>query len=512
MFNTTTYKPSNKFSVLGAVLMLLSMVAVGFLLSWLYLILTAWIPLIYLNILLAFGVSMGIGAIGSVFVKIYKMRAPKVALIISLLALLLVNYAKWAIYVARDYDKYVYDDMKDVSISKVSESYANLPTNESEAKEMLTSFYTLKGYKISDFLSSVEGASSYSSMLTVFGDDLYEFYTNIFGSTPEEILECCNKIRTSDMSFYDYMFKYRNVELRNGFWFMTHPGNLFTDIKAINEVGRWTIRSHRFSNTDTENDNVKGIMLWLVWIAELGVLMIPALIMIYKKASYPFIEQDNDWAVEEKPAPTFMFDDPYPNQGTGVGIIKGDLMRDPNNLFNMTPVSVVQAIPDKFYNITYCRSKYFDEIYVSVKHLAMVNARKNQRKTTDVITNLKVDADFLATLYGMFGYTVPPLCKGENKAEFYNKEKQEREKGNISGAAKSPTPPKATGAEAIFDEPVRTRPVQKPAPQFVQQTEQQPEEQFEEPQSGYAKPTSGSMDGIDTSNLDLDNFDFSKMN
>ena len=36
MYNSTVYKPSNKFSPLGIVLMFFSILAVGFIISWLY--------------------------------------------------------------------------------------------------------------------------------------------------------------------------------------------------------------------------------------------------------------------------------------------------------------------------------------------------------------------------------------------------------------------------------------------------------------------------------------------
>ena len=509
MYNSTVYKPSNKFSPLGIVLMFFSILAVGFIISWLYLIINSVIPLIYLNIILAAGVSFGLGAIGAFFVKIYKIRAPKLAVIVSLVALLFVNYAKWGIYCARDYDKYMYSDMKETKVTRIIGDETVLPKTKEEAATWLLYFYELKGTKISYMMKQYSDYIGYSSFLTIFGDDLYDIYTNIFGSTADEIYENCQKIISSpDMSLYDYMYKYRNLQVRNAFWFITHPADMFQDIKDINQVGRWTIKSHRFSNSDLENNNIKGFVLWLVWIGELGFLMIPALYLIYTKAKYPFIESEDEWAVEEKPMPTFLFEDPYPNQSSSPQLLKNDIMRTPDCLFSLNAVSVVMAVPEKHYKLTYCRSKYYDEIYATVNYVAMINPRKNQRKTVNVVTNLKVDADFLATLYGKFGYTVPILCKGENRAAEFSKENTEKAQAAAATGPKSPTPPKATGAEAIFDEPLFNKPAKKqPAADSFAQQELKREQQA----AAASRPTSGDMDGIDTSSLNLDDIDLNHM-
>ena len=522
MNETNIYKPSNKFSVIGIILMLFSMLAVGLILSWLYLILNRAIPLIYLNVILAAGVSFGLGAIGGFFVKVYKIRAPKLALIVSLIALLMVNYGKWAIYVGRDYDKYMYEDLKDTKVTELNNMILGrdfaLPQTEEEAKAFLLNIQMSKTINIKAELTKtmklfgdsdeVEKTLSAITMLTnILGETAGDMMESLFGSTPEEILECSAKIKNSgNMSLYDYLYDFRGKQARTGLWLMAHPGELFSDIKNINSVGRWTIKSHRYGLGDNQGDNVSGIILWIVWAGELALLMIPALLMIHKKAKYPFIEAEDDWAVEDKPAPAFVFADIFPMEGADSAMVKGRIIRDPDYLLSMPIITVTQAVPEKYYYLTYCRSKYFDEIYITVVFTTVVNPRKNQKKTTPVVTNLRVTPDFLATLYGMFGFTVPPLCQGVNRAEEMKKENAARQEESFSGRPHSPTPPKATGAEAIFDQPFSGRSAAREQPK---QEESFAEQQLKEERSSHT--TSGDMDGIDTSSLNLDDIDLNHM-
>ena len=60
MRQAQTYKPSNTFSFVGFILMFVSMLLAGCLLSWLYVVLQAVIPIIYLCVL----ITIGFGADG----------------------------------------------------------------------------------------------------------------------------------------------------------------------------------------------------------------------------------------------------------------------------------------------------------------------------------------------------------------------------------------------------------------------------------------------------------------
>lgn len=512
------YKPSNKFSPLGIVLMFFAMLVAGVVVSWLYLVIASVIPLIYLNILMAVGISFLLGFIGSKFVKVFKIRFPVLALVVTAVALVLVNYAKWAIYVGRDWNKNFYDDMKDMSVTELV-SDEDLPTTKEEAETMATTLPLFKNYTFSSLASlSSEAAPWISTVEKLFGDSLYDMYTGLLGSTADEIMESADKIRSSNMSLYDYMFEYRGMKARTTGFLLTHPGELFSDIKDINSVGRWTIKSHRYSSGfDADAEPVKGFMLWMVWLAELAILVAPALVMVYGEAKKPFIESEDDWAVEEKPMPQFAFKDNSFTTGTSKEMVKNQVLRDPYYLMEMETVSPIALLPEKCYLLTYVHSKYFDEIYITLVYSALTNARKNQRQVSKLITNMRVDADFLATLYGRFELTKPALCQGENRAEEVAKENAEKKAA--ANVPQSPQRPKSTGADAIFDEPSLYRQsrekaaAQSFAAQELAKEQKAAEEAAKQEQQSYSSSgssfqSSGDMDGLDTSSLDLNKIDF----
>lgn len=120
-----SYKPSNTFSFVGFILMFISMLITGALLSWLYVILQAVIPLIYLCILITIGFGAAIGGIGVIFVKIYKIRHPMMAVAATLIAMLFVYLFHWCIYVARDYDKNIYDYLKKQNATEYYLGFSN---------------------------------------------------------------------------------------------------------------------------------------------------------------------------------------------------------------------------------------------------------------------------------------------------------------------------------------------------------------------------------------------------
>lgn len=555
MNNPEFYKPSNIFSPVGLVLMFASMVAVGVLVSWLYLVLNAVIPLIYLNILLAVGVSAAIGFIGSQFVKIFKIRSPMAAIIVTVVALLFVNYAKWAIYVGRDNQKYIYDEFEGHTITETGYAFfawGLAGGGEKATEETVDEVYNTEedGYKVyqdpinklSDYAKQqgsvvdLTDMSDYERALYDNGASIWEilFLDSFFGTNVEDITESANNMMgNGDMDAEEWLDKYGHK--KNAMFYITHPGKLFRDIKIINAVGRWSIKSSRYSVSESNSSLVKGWMLWIVWLGELVILAAPAIMIIQSRAKEPFIESEDEWAIVDKPAPDFKFIDPYPTQTNSPSLSAGSFKKDPDYLFTLEPLTALMAVPDRYFFLTYCRSKYYDEIYATLNCSTLTNKAKNQRQNQVLVKNMRVDADFLATMFGRFHYQVPPLCQGENRAEAVEKESKEREKQQTSGKPLAPQRPKATGAEAIFDEPPITA---KPKPKVSEEdfAKQQLEEERRQaeaehkmqavevpkappkapekpPVQSYTPPPgtpggSGLMDGIDTSNLDLDNFDF----
>lgn len=484
MRTTNFYKPSNKFSVIGFILLFLSVTVAGIGLSWIYLILNAVIPWIYACIFFAFCLSFALGTIGAFFVKTYKMRNPAMAVLAVVLALLIVNYAKWAIYVNRDFEKNYYKDMK---AEKASEYYSislkDVEENFDSVDDFITSF---KAIKASDFAAAIPDSvkSQFSAeererLSTGNVWDLYEL-DEVLGTSTKEVTASLNKIDT--MNAYDYSYKYRNMHAATVMRLMTHPSELWQDIKDINEVGRWSI-GRRLS---TSKSLVNGVMLWLVWIAELAVLVIPAIDMVYKKASHPFIEEEDDWAVEEKMNGIFRFRDPYPNSLTkSPNAVKTQLLQTPDFMLMQSPLSA-DSSSDRYYSVNYCHSKYYDYNYITVSVTATTYNRNKHQETTNVLlSNIAVDPDYIASLYAMFGIALPPMCKGVDR------------RGEMEQVIQ-PDNVKSSGYEDIFDKPIEvpkerhhaqpTAP--QPAWQAVSTVEevQMPQSQTTESSSSFPNP------------------------
>lgn len=558
MNNPEYYKPSNKFSPVGLVLMFISMIAVGVIVSWLYLIINSVIPLIYLNILLAAGVSAAIGFIGGRFIKIFKIRNPMAAIIVAVAALLCVNYVKWAIYVDRDNDKYVYDDMKDYTLSEYSSQinpipamYAYMITNSTEMspEEAADAIYNVEedGVKLmQEPLNKIEDlakeqgydTSTMTAEQRAYFDSGITFWEllelDIFlGRDVDEIVESSKELANAGDDTNTYEWVKEHGHRKTVGYLLSHPSELFRSVKTINAVGRWSIKSHRYSSLNDSNSSlVKGWMLWIVWFGELLMLTIPALMMIRESAQKPFIEAEDDWAIVDKPAPEFKFVDPYPTQSNSPATAASSFTRDPDYLFSLEPLTSLMAVPDRFFFLTYCRSKYYDEIYATLTCSTLTNKAKNQRQNSVLVKDLRVDANFLATMFGRFHYQVPPLCQGENRAEEIEKETKARAMAEASGKPLAPQRPKATGAEAIFDEPpITAKPKVETEEDFARRQMEEERRKAEAehkmqpvdvpkapkveapPVQSYTPPAgtpggSGLMDGIDTSNLDLSNFDF----
>jgi len=534
MTTFNTYKPSNKFNPVGLIVLFAVVLFGGFIIYWVYEFIESWMPLIYLNIVMAVLSGFGIGALGAMVVKKFKIRAPMIAAIVATVAVLFATVGRWATYCSRDFDKHYRDGFTEVEL------WSNVNTNNEKFDQSLQLMYVLfQQASTSDAMQQFgvnEDEDSYFSKILFDKDKAQDDFKKLIGGSYEEfkknILDCKN--------YYDLLTRYCGMIEPTTMELALHPGRLLDYVKMVNEQGRWNIKSHRYSWNDTaDSEPVKGFFLWMVWLGELLALTAPAIGLVYSKANDPFVENEGDWAIEDKNAPNFLFEGPYNGQGNANAMIKNDIMKNPEHLFAYKPIGVIARIPEIYLKVTYKRSNYFDENYVTISHSTLVNARKNQRNNVEIIKNMRVDANFIATLYGMFEQTVPVMCHGENRAKDFQQQNEAREQAIASGMPLSPQRPKATGAEAIFDQPTMYNQAKQqyaqsaspevpsymrpaPDPHSLQPVEPVkvdnitlPEEpsfaQQELEQEKRSSNNHGDMDGLDTSNLDLDNFDFSKM-
>ena len=494
MRQAQTYKPSNTFSFVGFILMFVSMLISGALLSWLYVVLQAVIPFIYLCILITIGFGAAIGGIGAIFVKVYKIRHPGLAIAATLIAMFFVYIFHWCVYVSRDYDKNVYDYMK---TQNAANYYIGASDSEIEADGYETIIAYLKNTSITrltftsrekEYFTSKQ-ESNYKKGVSVW--DFYEF-DKVLGTTNEEAVASLKAMKGKNA--YTFYYEYRNQPKHTIGYLLVHPGDLWEDIRDINKVGRWTMRSSRSSfssnRNSTTNNNVNGIMLWITWFGELLLMFIPAAAIVYYKAATPFIEQDNDWALTDKPRLSFKFIDPYPGNNSGEKQFKTIFMNDIDSLFSLQPLMPQMGQLNTMYIVSYCHSRNYSENYLSINHIRITNAKNNQRATSNIVKNVLVDADYIATLHGMFNYAVPAGCPGTNR---FAQQQAQAEPQPQQQAYQQPQ-------QQAYQQPPQQQAYEQPQQQAYQQPQQQ----------AYEQPTadnSGDMDGIDTSNVDLSSLD-----
>ena len=493
MRQAQTYKPSNTFSFGGFILMFISMLVAGALLSWLYVILQAVIPLIYLCVLITIGFGAAIGGIGAVFVKVYKIRHPGLAIAATMIAMFFVYIFHWCVYVARDYDKYSYDEMKSERASEyfLGITDAQLNSAKISGEELAANFMTTyKQHKI----------------------PIWEYYDydKVLGKTTSEVAKSLENIKGKNA--YDFYINYRNQPKHSIGYLLVHPGDLFSDICDINSVGRWTMRSsrHSFSSSSrssTTNNNVNGILLWLTWLGEMALMFIPAAAIVSARAGSPFIEQDNDWAITDKPSLSFKFVDPFPGNANGEKQFKAAFMNDIDSLFSLQPLLAQMGSLNTFYTATYCHSKFYTENYLTIQHTRVTNVRNNQRTVTNIVKKVRVDADYIATLHGMFGYPVPANCPGTNR--FAQAQQQAEQQQQDYAQQSYQQPQQQDYAQQSYQQPQQQdytqQSYQQPQQQdYTQQSYQQPQPQSYAPQDDFS---SGDMDGINTSNIDLSSLD-----
>ena len=497
------YKPSNTFSFVGFILMFISMLVTGALLSWLYVILQAVIPIIYLCILITVGFGAAIGAIGMIFVKVYKIRHPVMAMTATLIAMLFVYLFHWCVYVARDYDKNIYDSLKLRPACQYYLGFTEAQMEEYnfyEEPQELVRYYKTVRVKSADYSMTESELDTFPAKqrdLYKKNATVWEFMEldEVIGKTDAEILESFKNMKGK--SAYRFAYEYRKLPKHTIGYLLVHPGDLWDDIRTINTQGRWSMSSrHSYSSTSSKTP-VTGIILWLTWIGEMLLMFIPAIAIVRARATSPFIESDNDWAIVDKPQLNFRFVDPFPGDSAGSNRFKSTFKANTESLFTLQPVYPQMGSLNTYYTANYCHSRNYTENYLTVMYTRVSNAKNNQRVNTSIASKIRVDADYIATLHGMFGYPVPPACPGVNR--FAQQDTQQQEQYQQQAYTQQQAAP-----QQQYQQQAYTQQQAAPQQQYQQQAYAQ---QQAAPQQQAPAENWGEMDGIDTSSIDLSSLD-----
>lgn len=332
------YKSSNKFSVPGFLLLILSTAVVGTLVSLLYLKLQAICPSVYLCIAITVGFGLLLGLISKYLCKIFKMRNTQIAIIAVIVGILIYTAFKWTFWCSAFY------------------------TSLGEA--------LMENYSSSEFAFVMEiiNTSSPEDMIAEFGEKEYKVYSHL-------ALLWDNDIDISSESYFSALSYY-----------FTHPGDLIDGIIGINGVGTWGVGRH-------SDDNIAGIPLYLVWLGELFFLCAFPISMTIEQTKFPFIESDNDWAEEYKNR-LFAF------KFFSVSGAKPNLENDMNQLLKETPLISIRD-GENYVKLTLFHSKDFYESYVNLSEVKfdMKNKRYNERV---VMKYARVDINFFSELDALF--------------------------------------------------------------------------------------------------------------
>ena len=515
-----SYKPSNTFSFVGFILMFLSMLITGALLSWLYVVLQAAIPIIYLCVLITVGFGAAIGGIGYFFVKTYKIRHPMIAMLATLIAMLFVYYFHWCVYVSRDYDKNIYDSMKSQQAASYYLGFTDSEMDKNglyENPDRLITVY--KSMKVKNFtaLSTSDLNSLPAKQRDLYNKNatVWEFMDldNVLGKTDSEIKTSIRDMRGKNA--YTFTYEYRNQPKHNIGYLLVRPGELWDDIRSINTQGRWTMSSRHSYSSKSSKTPVTGVMLWLTWLGEMLLMFIPAVAIVRVKAVAPFIESESDWAVTDKPQLSFKFVDPFPGNSNGENQFKVTFKNDIDSLFTLQPLLPQMGSLSTYYTVTYCHSRNYNENYLTVVHTRINSAKNNQKVNSVIVKDILVDADYIATLHGMFGYPQPIACNGVNRFAQQAQQQQQAYEQQQNAQQQAYAQQQQYEQQQAYAQQQQYEQQQAYAQQqqnpqqqaYAQQQQNAQQQAYAQPQQQAYAQNYGEMDAIDTSDIDLSSLD-----
>ncbi len=354
------YKPSGIFSPLGAVMLTITTFIMLSILFIPYLWLVRICPVIIINILLAVFVSVAAGYAGGMITKIFKMRNAKVAIVSVVIAFLGATYVKWAMY--DFYDNTVV--IKDAMNKSTAYSYYGLDElfPEGEDPEAYIEYYL-----------STDKWKEYE-------------YDVLLGSSVSEVEDSIKKAKTTGAYTFTYApGKYEEVTFIH---ILTHPSYLWDDIKAINEIGRWTLNN--------DKNNVSGFILWITWIGEFVLLGIVLIFIAANKAKKPFIETDNEWTQEGNFSKRLRFAPCSDN----VNELKNMLMTDQNRFFQQ--LFSDHDKPYTYIGIDLFMSRDRNENYLSAYFYSYVEKNKNYT-SKKIVKYAYCDRDLCLYLLNLIG-------------------------------------------------------------------------------------------------------------
>ena len=385
------YRPSGKFSPLGAVLITLCVTVLGVGVFFLYLLFNNWCPIIYLSILAAVAVAAVMGYAASKIIRLFKIRNKTVAVVCAVIGFLLASYVKWAMYDYLDLKKNYYNKLKDCTAEEFYDFDYYFGFEGVETQNMIDMYKSI--HQSTTFMDS-NGEIDYSGFdltdeqieeiesKTVWD---YNNFEKLLGSDADEVEESLEKAKT--MNVYEFTYEYRKAEdKKTVLSLLTSPKVLWKDIKEINRVGRWTLKSHSYT-ADKDATNVNGWMLWIVWAGEFVSMGLVFLAMTFIGFEKPFIESEDDWALPMGTAPRKFY---APDDLKG---FKESMEMSEFNLFDLE-IPVGQPQPAKFLTVECFKSRDLNENYLNV-YFHQFDKNGKAVKKSQIIKFMRVSKEFI---------------------------------------------------------------------------------------------------------------------
>ena len=385
------YKESGRFSPIGAVLITLCVAVLGVVVFYLYLLFNNWCTLVYLNIFVALAAAALLGFVVSKISGLFKIRNKTVVLVCAVIGFVLASYIKWAMYDCLDVKKYRYEPMKEQTADSYYDFSYYFDLNGSVDTQSLIDVY--KSIHQSTTFMNSSGEVDYSGY-DLSDDEIkkmekttvwdYNNFEKLLGKDAEEVDKSLEKAK--DMNAYEFTFKYRKAEQEKTLLhLLTSPGELWTDIKAINEYGRWSYSSSSYK----EKDNVKGVLLWIVWAGEFLLMGFIYLLVTSMSFDTPFIESENDWAVHKGLSPKHFC---APND---INEFKNSMELSEFNLFELEPDPSAGQL-SRYITVDIYHSKAYDENYANFYlNQITIQSGKPKEQKTQIIKLLRVSKEFV---------------------------------------------------------------------------------------------------------------------
>lgn len=463
------YRPSKRFSVVGLIILVVCYIVLGTALAWVYLWINRKCTIVILNVFAALGYGALMGFVGKMIVKKAKLRNPLVVLIGLLIGILGMTYLKWAMYdyydykmIADQYDEYTDSDIKSDMRSEKAYTLFEMDYDfEEDADYTFDDNWDILQNNAYDYMNllclagntTLEEQFSESQIDEMKDCTVYEwyYYDVLLGDTKEECKKNLEKAKELDgVDYIEYMGLdmddfiaeyYGSYTVPSFMEVVAHPGDLWADIKQINEEGRWSYSSSSssYSSTTSNSEPVKGVMLWIVWIAELFIINSFALAIAYTQSKEIFIEQDNDWA-QTYDNNRLTFNPMNGNQ------LKTMLEMSGDSVTSLVPVAATSLGGRPYLKLTFSHARDFSEVYLNAYSMTYNHKNRNY-VSSKIFKGMKITPKQAGILMSMFN--IPPQGKIASDPEFVEWQRSGGAYGGVQQTSAAPQQAAAPMNEAV---------------------------------------------------------------